>query len=86
MDTARSIRRIVLASLGIGLLATSTISAQEAPGPETVTRTVTLAVEVPRALHSTDLQAGDLEVFYDGVSQPAVGLRQPSADRAGDSP
>ena len=88
MDTARSIRRIVLASLGIGLLATSTITAQAAIGSqaEVVTRTVTLAVEVPRALHSTDLQADDLEVFYDGVSQPAVGLRQPSAGRTGDSP
>lgn len=88
MDTARSIRRIVLTSLGIGLLASSTITAQAAQRSqaEVVTRTVTLAVEVPRALHSTGLQAGDLEVFYDGVSQPAAGLRKLSAGRTGDPP
>jgi len=86
VDTARPIRRFVLATLGIGLLATSTVTAQVAPGDEVVTRTVTLAVEVPRALHSTDLQSGDLEVFYDGVSQPAVELLEPSAVRMGEGP
>jgi hypothetical protein len=64
--------------LGIGLLAAGVLVAQETPDApaEILSRTTTLAVEVPRALHSTDLRASDLEVFYDGIPQRAEELRR----------
>jgi hypothetical protein len=86
VEAARSRRRVLLSTLGIGLLAATTLTAQEEQETrvEIVARTVTLAVEVPRALHSSDLRASDLEVFYDGAPQRADELQQsPVAPAAG---
>ncbi|TNF70745.1 MAG: hypothetical protein EP299_13380, partial [Acidobacteria bacterium] len=90
MAAARSPRRVLFFSLGIGLLASSTITAQKAQGNQAkvVTKTTTLALAVPGALESTDLGAGDLEVIFDGVAQDAVELHRlpvtPSPGEPGD--
>jgi hypothetical protein len=88
VEAARSRRRVLLSTLGIGLLAATTLTAQEEQETrvEIVARTVTLAVEVPRALHSSDLRASDLEVFYDGAPQRADELQQSPVTPAAGKP